>query len=77
MNTTSSLDSGVGTTCPQAGSQCETSAVRYLASLNFLISSSVTEEGIHRPWRLDPDMIEGLKHLTWALGVRTRGGGRI
>ena len=64
-------------TYPRAGSRCDTSAVKYIASLNFLISSSVTEEGIHRPWRLDPDMIEGPKHLTWALGVRTRGGGRI
>ena len=77
MNTTLSLGSGVGTTCPRVGSLCEISAVRYLSSLNFLRSSSVTKEGIHRPWRLDPNMIEGPKHLTWALGVRTRGGGRI
>ena len=47
MNTTSSLGSGVGTTCPRAGSRCETLAVKYLASLNFLICSSVTEEAIH------------------------------
>ena len=72
-----SLGSGVGTTYPRAGSRCETSAVRYLASLNFSISTSLTEEGIQRPWRLDPYMIEGLKHLAWALGVRTRGRGRI
>ena len=64
MNTTLSLGSGVGMTYPRAGSQCEISAVRYLASLSFLMSSSVTEEGIHRPWRLDPDMVEGPKRLT-------------
>ena len=33
---------------PSGGNLCEISAVRYLASLN-LMSSSVTEEGIHRP----------------------------
>ena len=64
MNTTLSPGSGVGMTCPRAGSLCEILAVRYLAPLSFLMSSSVTEEGIHRPWRLDPDMVEGLKRLT-------------
>ena len=35
------------------------------------------EEGVHQPSRLDPDMIEDPEHLTWALGVRTQGGGRV
>ena len=68
MNTTLSLGSGVGTTCPRAGSRCEISAVRYLASLNFLMSSFVMEEGIHRPRRLDPDIVEGAKCLNLSFG---------
>ena len=64
MNTTLLLGSGVGMTCPRAGSLCEISAVRCLDSLSFLMSSSMIEEDIHGPWRLDPDMVEGPKRLT-------------
>ena len=41
------------------------------------MSSSVTEEGIHRPWRSEPDIIEGPKHLNlelWVLELEARGG---
>ena len=77
MNTTFSLGSGVGTTCPRAGSRCEISPVKNLASLNFSTSSSVMEEGIHRPRRSEPNIVEGPKHLkSRALGVGTRGKGR-
>ena len=55
--------SGVGITCPWAGSLCEISPVRYLASLSISTSSSVTKEGIHRPCRSEPDIIEGPKRL--------------
>ena len=65
---TLSLGSGVGMTCPRAGSRCKISAVRYMASLDFLMSSSVTEEGIHRPGRLDPDIVEGPKRLNLSFG---------
>ena len=64
-------------TCPCAGSLCKISPVRYLASLNFNTSSCVTEEGIHRPWRSEPDIIEGPKRLDlelWVLELKARGG---
>ena len=41
------------------------------------MSSSVTEEGVHRPWRLEPDIIEGPKRLNlelWVLELEARGG---
>ena len=63
--------------CPYAGSLCEISPIKNLASLNFSMSSSVTEEGIHRPRRLEPDIVEGPKRLkSGTLGVGTRGEGR-
>ena len=77
MNTTLSPGSGVGMTCPQAGNLCEISSVKNLASLNFNASSSVIEEGIHRPRSSEPDIVEGPKCLkSGALGVGTRGEGR-
>ena len=51
--------------------------VRYLASLSFRTSSSVTEEGIHRSSRSEPDIVEGLKRLKlelWVLELKARGG---
>ena len=59
---TYSPGSGVGMAYPSAGSLCEISYDRYLASRSFSTSSSVTEEGIHWPWRSEPDIIEGPKH---------------
>ena len=56
-------------TCPRAGSRCETSVVRYLASLNFLTSSSVAEEGIHLTAQMYSSRQMGLTILN-RLGVR-------
>ena len=71
MNTTLSPDFGVGITCPLAGSLWGISAVRYLTSRSFTISSSVTEEAVHLPWELDLDITKGLVAMkeieTWAL----------
>ena len=77
MNTTLSPRSGVGTTYPWAGSLCEILPVRYLPSLSFSTSSSVTEKGIHRPCRSEPNIVEGPKRLNlelWVLELEARGG---
>ena len=43
---------------------------------SFRTSSSVTEEGIHRPWRSELDIIKGPKRLDlepWVLELKARG----
>ena len=75
-NTTFSPGSGVGMTCPGAGSLCKISPVRYLALRSFSTSSSVTEEDIHRPCWSDPDIVESPKCLNlklWVLELEARG----
>ena len=42
------------------------SAVRYLTSLSFIMSSSWIEEATHRPFASDPDILEDLGR--WSLG---------
>ena len=51
--------------------------VKYLASLSFSTSSSVMEEGIHRPRRSEPDIVKGRRYPNlkpWVLELGARGG---
>ena len=71
MNTTLSLGSGVGKICFLAGNRWAMSVAKYLASRSSLTFPSITEEVIHLPCALDPDMARvffGRKKIeAWAL----------
>ena len=56
MNTILSLDSGVGMIFFLVGSRWAISLAKYPASQSSLMFPSVTEEAIHLPCALDPDM---------------------